>query len=325
MNNFLLKLDSKTIRNLGVMLVAGLTVLGILVSATPIINSINARNIETAKLNNEYTQLSGKIQEYSAMKGQNDQLDATSQFLMNKFPEASDVPGLLTSINKVAGEVGLNVNLVNNITVGVPTQVVEPLGITGDAVCGSLTPGEFAKIIPDLKNSTAEEKVYVMCSEKPIKELGRSAIYNAATENPARQCKFTPDAGSGTLFYITVSCEPGGNILPALRAGSINIDGEVGKFPARNILAQVTGQVAQMSVTISLDNTVDVNVLSKFISGLYGMDRAISITSIKVGMTNDRNGVAYTVISGYVYSHTAIITGDGVGDAEEVISTDGDN
>jgi hypothetical protein len=312
----LLNLNNKTIRNLGTMIVGGFVALGVMISATPIINSMNERNVESSRLINELNQVKGKVTEYSAMKGKKDGLDATSQFLMSKFPEAANVPGLLQDINAAAISVGLSPNLITNVTIGTPTQVVEPLGITGEAVCGSLTPGEFAKIIPDLKNSTSEKTVYVMCTEKPIENIASNAFYNAATNNAARTCSFKPDASSGTLFYVGVSCKTLGTILPALKEESINVSGETGRFPSRPILAQVTGQVAQMSVVISLDTSVNVNTLSKFVSALYGMERAISISSIKVGITNDRNGISYSVISGYVYSHTSIITGDAISTEE---------
>jgi hypothetical protein len=311
MKNFLLQLNNKTLKNLGIMVLGGVVIVGLFLSASPIIKSNNERNIETSRLNNELAQTTAKIGEYSAMKGQKEALDSTSQYLMDKFPEASDVPGLLQDINAAAIKIGLSPNFVNNITVGTPTQVVEPLGVGGESVCNSLTPGEFAKIIPDLKNSTVDSKIYIMCTEKPIEKLGNGAFYNAATDNAARNCKFGSDAASGQLFYIKVECDFG-TVLPALSASSVNVTGEVGRFPARNILAQVTGEVAQMQVTISLDSSVNINLVSKFVNELYGMQRALSISSVKVGMSNDRNGVAYTVINGYAYSHTAIISGDSV-------------
>lgn len=312
----LLGLNNKTLRNLGIMIIGGITVIGFMISFTPIINSIQERQSESDRLQSELAQVTSRISEYSAMKGKKEELDTTSQFLMKKFPEAASVPGLLTDINKAAISVGLSPNLITNVTIGTPTQVVEPLGVAGEAVCQSLTPGEFAKIIPDLKNSTPEETVYVMCSEKPLSAVSSRSFYNAATENAARECRFSPDADKGTLFYIKVSCLPGGVVLPALAAESVNLEEEAGRFPSRNILAQVTGQVAQMSVVISLDTSVSVNLLSRFIEALYDMERAISISSVKVGMVNDRNGISYSIISGYVYSHTAIISGEQIGRQE---------
>jgi Tfp pilus assembly protein PilO len=315
MKEFILQLNSKSLRNLGMLLIAGIILGGSFISINPIVRSISERNAETAGLNAELTQTTAKISEYSAMEGKKTELDDTRVYLMEQFPETSNNPSLIQDINDAAIAAGLSANLINNVNFGTPTTIVIPGANTGQAVCGSLASGEFAKIIPDLKNSTEEEKVYIMCTEDPLKGLPQSAFYNAATdENAARECRFDADASSGKLFYIKVKCRGGvsGTILPALYQSSVNVEGLVGKYPAKAIIAQVTGEVKQMSLSISLDNSVQVETLSRFVDELYKMGRVISISSIKVGISGERNEITYTVINGFAYSHTAIISGDSV-------------
>jgi Tfp pilus assembly protein PilO len=310
MKSFLLQLNNKTLRNVGVMFLGAITIMGLLLSVTPILKAARERNDVTTQLQTELGQTTARINEYSAMKGKRNQLDATSQYLMGQFPETSAVPGLLTDVNSAAMQAGMSPSLINNVSVGAPTQIVVPVGLDGNAVCSSMAPGEFAKIVPDLKNSNATSQAYIMCTESPISNLTDRSFYNAATPIAARQCAFNVDAGAGTLFYIKVTCTGTGAILPALATSSVNVDGQNGRFPARPVLAQVTGQAAQIPITISLASSVKIQTLAAFINKLYGMGRTITISSIKVGMSMDANGVSYTVISGFVYSHTAIISGE---------------
>lgn len=324
MKKLLLQLTDKSIKSLGGFVIVALTIVGIFVSASPIINSVNTGNAETAKLSGQKTQIISSISRYSELKKYNTELDRTSDYLLNKFPEAANVPTLIDDISTAAANAGMGAQAISNISVGTPTQIVEPLGEAGDAVCGTVTPGDFARIIPDLKNSTAEKRVYILCAEESIKNLTGNVLYNAATNNAARSCRFSPDSQSGTKFYITVTnCTAGGALLPALKASSVNIESKGGRFPAKPVLADVSGQVAQMQVSISVGGGVSVGVIAKFINNLYGIDRAFTVSSVKYGITSE--GTSGTVITGFVYSHTRVLTAEDLASTSNSTSTEGNN
>jgi len=313
MKKILLQLSEKSIKTLGTMIIFALIAVGAFASASPILGYIQTGNDETIKLNNQKTQITSSIARYSELKKYNTELDNVSEYLITKFPEASEVPSLIDDIAKAASDAGMGGDAISTVNVGTPTQVVEPLGEAGEALCSQLQPGDFARIIPDIKNSTAENRVYIMCSEEPIKTLSSSMFYNAATENAARGCNFSPDEQSGSKFFITVKGCNAGTILPALKANSVNLTTVGGKFPAKPILAEVTGQVAQMQISISVSSGVPIDVIAKFINNLYLANRAMSISSIKYGITTE--GTSGTTITGFVFSHTRVLTAEDIATA----------
>lgn len=318
MNKVLLQLNEKTIKTLGVLLGLGLIILGLFVSVSPIQNNIQKTTSDIAKLNAQKAQIVNNIDRYSAIRDFDKELDLTSNYLSNSFPENSGVPELINDISDAAVASGMSPSSVANVTVGTPTQIVEPLGESGGAICANIVkPGDFAKIIPDIKNSTPESTIYIMCTEEAIKGVGSGSFYNAATEDAARTCIFSPDLKEGKEFYIKVTKCGSGAVLPALRPASVQPIGGGERVPAKPILSDVVGEVAQMQLTITIDSGVDINTIASFVNNLYNMNRAVTVSSIKTGVSADREKTTYTVISGYVYSHTKTITADSLSEKAE--------
>lgn len=313
MNKILLQLNEKTLKTLGMLLGAGLIILGLFVSVSPIQANIAKTTSEIAKLNAQKAQIVDNIDRYSAIRDFDKELDLTSVFLSNSFPETSGVPELINDISEAATSAGMSASSVTNVTVGTPTQIVEPLGESGNAICNNIVkPGDFAKIIPDIKNSTPESTIYIMCTEEPIKGIASGSFYNAATEDAARTCIFSPDLKEGKEFYIKVEKCGSGAVLPALKPNSVQPIAGGERVPLKPILSDVVGEVAQMQLTITIDSGVDINTIAGFVNNLYNMNRAVTISSIKTGVSADREKTTYTVISGYVYSHTKTITADSI-------------
>lgn len=311
MNKVLLQLNEKTLKTLGFLVATLIVIVGLFISVSPIKNNIEKTTTEVNKLNAQKAQIIDNIKKYSAIRDFDKELDLTSLYLSKSFPETSGVPELITDISGAANAAGMPTSKVANVTVGTPTQIVEPLGEAGSAICNNIVkPGDFAKIIPDIKNSTAEATVYIMCTEEPIKGVGTNSFYNAATKDAARTCIFNPDLKEGKEFYVKVTKCGSGAVLPALKPGSVQPISGGERVPAKPILAEITGQVAQMQLTITVDSGVDINTIANFVNNLYNMNRTVSISSIKTGVSADREKTTYTVISGYVYSHTKTITAD---------------
>ena len=308
MNKILLQLNEKTIKILAILLGIVIVIVGLMISVSPIVGSIQKNASEINKLSVQKAQIESNIKRYSSLEKYKDALDITAVYLNDKFPESSNVPDLISDIANAAQKSGMDKNNVANVTVGTPTQIVEPLGQSGEAVCTSLKPGDFAIMIPDIKNSTPENKIYIMCTEEPVKGLTPNAFYNAATENAARTCIFSPDLAQGTKFFISVKKCGTGTILPALRPESVQPIAGGQRVPAKPIIALVQGEVAQMSLTITIDSGVGIDTIDAFVNNLYGMRRAITISSIKTGVSADRDKTTYTVITGFVYSHTKTVT-----------------
>lgn len=308
MNKILLQLNEKTIKVLAVLLGIVIIVVGLMVSVSPILGSIQKNAAAIAKLDAQKNQIESNITRYSSLEKYSKELDVTAAYLNDKFPESSNVPDLISDIANAAQKAGMDKNNVANVTVGTPTQIVEPLGQSGEAVCTALKPGDFAIIIPDIKNSTPDNKIYIMCTEEAIKGLGPNAFYNAATDNAARTCVFAPDIAQGTKFFISVKKCGSGTILPALRESSVQPVSGGQRVPSKPIIALVQGEVAQMSLTITIDSGVGIETIDSFVNNLYGMRRAITINTIKTGVSADRDKTTYTVITGFVYSHTKTVT-----------------
>ena len=315
----LLQLSEKSIKILGVFLGIALVVIGLIASVSPIFASVEKNTSTLNKLNAQKAQIVSNIDRFSSLQEYSDQLDVTASFLNQKFPEASNVPDLISDISKAATQSGMSTTNITNVTVGTPTQIVEPLGESGDAVCTALKPGDFAIIIPDIKNSTPDKQIYIMCTESPIKGISSGSFYNAATEKAARTCIFNPDIKEGTKFYITVEKCDTGVVLPALKPASVQPIAGGERVPSKPILSTVQGQVAQMPITITVDSGVDVNTIGSFVNNLYNMRRAVTISTIKTGVAADREKTTYTVITGYVYSHSKQVT------AEELTKSSGGN
>lgn len=311
MNKVLLQLNEKTLKTIGFAVAALIVIVGLFVSVSPIKNNIEKTTYEVNKLNAQKAQIVDNIKKYSSIRDFDKELDITSLFLSKTFPETSGVPELITDISNAANNAGMPTSKVANVTVGTPTQIVEPLGEAGSAICNSLVkPGDFARIIPDIKNSTPDATIYIMCTEEPIRNVTNAAFYNAATKDAARACIFTPDLREGNEFYIKVTKCGSGAVLPALKTASVQLITGGPKLPAKPILAEIVGQVAQMQLTITVDSGVDINTIASFVNNLYSMNRVVTISSIKTGVSADREKTTYTVISGYVYSHTKTITAD---------------
>lgn len=311
MNKVLLQLNEKTLKTLGAVIALVIIVIGLFVSVSPIKNNIEKTTSEVNKLNAQKAQIVDNIKKYSAIRDFDNELDLTSVYLANSFPETSGVPELINDISVAATASGMTKSDIANVTVGTPTQIVEPLGESGGAICNSLVkPGDFAKIIPDIKNSTPEATIYIMCTEEPIKGISANSFYNAATKDAARTCLFNPDLKEGKEFYIKVEKCGSGAVLPALRPASVQPLAGGERIPAKPILSEISGQVAQMQLTITVSSGVDINTISSFVNNLYNMNRVVSISTIKTGVSADREKTTYTVISGYVYSHTKTITAD---------------
>lgn len=317
MNKILLQLSEKSIKILGGFIAFALILIGLVVSVTPIVNNMQANTANINKLSAQKAQIVNNIERYSSLQEYSKELDATAVYLKNKFPEGSNVPDLISDISSAATKAGIESNKIANVTVGTPTQIVEPLGEAGDTICTALKPGDFAIIIPDIKNSTAEKKIYIMCSEEALKNVNAQAFYNAATEKAARTCQFKPDLSEGKKFFISVEKCGTGTVLPALRAGSVQPIAGGERIPAKPILAIIQGEVAQMPLTITVDSGVGVDAIANFVTNLYDMRRAISINTIKTGVSADREKTTYTVITGFVYSHTKTITADELNKTQE--------
>ena len=310
MKKALLQLSDKSIKILGGLIAVALIIFGFFLSVSPIVNSVEENTAEINKLNAQKQQILNNIERYSSLEKFDKELDATASFLNDKFPEGSNVPDLISDISEAAVKSGMSSSTIANVTVGTPTQIVEPLGEAGDAVCTALKPGDFGIIIPDIKNSTDEKKIYIFCTEEPVKGVTGSAFYNAAKENAARTCTFSPDLKEGNKFYISVNKCGAGAVVPALKPASIQPIGGGEKVPNKPIIAIAQGEVAQMPLTITIDSGVDVATIGSFVNNLYDMRRAITINTIKTGVSQDREKATYTVITGFVYSHTKQITAD---------------
>lgn len=310
MKKALLQLSDKSIKILGGLLALTLIFFGFMAAVSPILGSVDKNTAEINKLNAQKQQILQNIERYSSLEKFDKELDATSVFLNDKFPEGSNVPDLISDISSAAVDAGMDSSTIANVTVGTPTQIVEPLGEAGDAVCTSLKPGDFGIIIPDIKNSTDEKKIYIFCTEENIKGVSPTVFYNAAKDNAARTCNFKPDLKEGNKFFVSVEgCGPGA-VVPALKPSSVQPIGGGERIPSKPIIALAQGQVAQMPLTITIDSGVDVTTIGSFVNNLYDMRRAITISTIKTGVSQDREKATYTVITGFVYSHTKQITAD---------------
>lgn len=314
MKKVLLQLNEKSLYVMGIAILAVITIMGVMLSLSPIVAASQTRAAETAKLEAQKLQTVSNVEKYTTLEKYEKELDKTADILSYRFPDTSDVPGVINDISKAAVDSGMDPALISNITVSQGTQIVEPLGESGENICGAIKPGEFGKILPDPKNSTAETKIYVFCTETPITNLESAGFYNAATKDAARNCKFKSDAKEGTEFVITVTDCSTGIVMPALKAGAAKSNGM--PAPAKPILANIEGQVAQMAIVITIGNGATTDQIASFVNNLYGMNRAITISSVKVGVSQGRGEEAVSTISGFIYSHTKVVKASDISSAE---------
>ena len=309
---FLEGINIKTIRLMGIGGILVVAAIGAMLSIQPLIISINERNAEAAAIQAEKELIQSDFNRYSALQEFIPQMDATTEFLSKKFPAAVDSQGFIEQAYNAAEATGISANQIRGINSTDAIPIVETTGSTPEAICATIEPGAFAKIVPDpqqdVKDPERKTYYYIVCFEEDIAGTANNTFYNATSNNPARTCSFKLDGKEGRVFTLTVGgCEEGKNVLPGINAETIRVPDSTEKFPKSSILAQVSGAVAKSNFTISIDSNIQIEQLTAFIENLYRMDMAVSLISVTVGSSSGGGGSA-TVIRGLFYSHVKPVT-----------------
>lgn len=308
---FLDGLGLKAIKTLGVVVVLILTSAGALLSVQPLIVSINERTAAAAAAEAEKQQIQSDLNRYAALSDFVPQMNATANTLAEKFPEETGTQDFIEQVYDAAEATNIAANQVRGINPSTPVPIAATSGQSGDSICSELETGEFAKIVPDpqqnIKSPDGGAKHFVVCFEEYVEKVDREAFYNAAVNNPARQCDFKLDVKEGTLFYLEVTKCENPNLLPALKEESVTVEEDTTKYPEEAIIGEIASSLQQIGFTILLDPNISISQITTFIENIYRLDRAVSIISVSVGSSGNSGA---TVVRGFIYSHTKPLTAD---------------
>lgn len=310
---FLEGIPIKTLKLTGIAFTVIIAIFGAIISIQPLLLSYNQRVAETESVDAQKEQIESNLARYASLQDYTQELNNTTDFLVNKFPPTAESQAFIEQVYLAAEATGITSNQIRGINPSPPTQIVVSSGQSGEAVCAGLEEGDVLKIYPDpqqsLKAGDSKNRYYVLCFEDYITKTG--GFYNAATVNAARQCSFKTDVEEGNIIYLEVSGCTEGAIVPAVAADSITVQDNRIKIPAVDVIAEVNSSLAQIGFTISLDTSINFQQLTFFVNNLYKIDRAVSIISI-----NSQGGNAIT-IRGFIYSHTKPTTLEDFGSTEE--------
>jgi len=306
---FLDGLSLRGIKLLGIGIILVLISVGALLSVQPLVISINERSAEAAAIEERKAQIQSDLNRYSALQEFVPQMDSTTEYLSSKFPPLAATQDFIEEVYDAADATNIAANQIRGINSSTGTPIVATSGQSGEAICSSIEPGEFAKIFPDpqqnIKTPDGSKKHYIVCFEDEVVEIGRGAFYNSASANAARQCEFNTDVKEGTLFYLEATKCTEGNLIPALKAETITIEDDEDSYPTEDIIGEVATSISQIPFTILLDSNIQMQQLTAFVENIYRLDRAVSITSVTVGGGGNSGA---TVIKGYIYTHTKPIS-----------------